>query len=58
MRYTFKDDDVCRCCCHEKGVRVSHIMPCCDLTYVKYINEDGSIDREAINKALNETNKE
>jgi hypothetical protein len=41
---TVLNDNVCKCLCHEKGAEVMHFMPCCEYTYGKYINEDGSID--------------
>lgn len=28
------------------------MMPCCQLTYAKYLNEDQTVDQEALNKAL------
>jgi hypothetical protein len=31
------------------------VMACCSLCYVKYINEDGSIDEEVYKKAVKET---
>jgi len=41
------DKKICTCDCHKKGNAVMHFAACCDLTYEKYINEDGSIDEES-----------
>lgn len=43
-----RNNGLCDCECHKKGVSVRHCMPCCELTYVQYINKDGSIDNEVI----------
>lgn len=42
-------DTPCMCVCHQ--IDVIHIQPCCNLTYVKYIDDDGKIDWEIYNKA-------
>lgn len=34
---------VCTCMCHNEGMEVLHCMPCCDLTYEKYM-VDGKVD--------------
>ena len=44
---------ICDCDCHIKGHYVMHMMDCCDHTYEHYINEDGTIDKEAYDKLLN-----
>lgn len=44
----------CTCMCHQDGFQTMHIMPCCEFTYEKYINQDGSIDNERYNKLINE----
>ena len=36
-------DKVCTCWCHNEGMEVLHCMPCCDLTYEKYIDK-GKVD--------------
>jgi hypothetical protein len=46
-------NELCKCGCHIKGVVMMHCMPCCDLTYEKYINTDGSLDEDALHKARN-----
>lgn len=43
-------DHICRCECHQKGMRVMHCVPCCGLTYEKYL-EDDKIDFEAWGEA-------
>ena len=45
------------CICHDKGGMCMHAIPCCDLTYVQYINADGSIDFEIYNKAKENVQK-
>ena len=45
-------DRICTCRCHTKGLIVRHIAPCCQFTYQKYINEDGSIDNEILGKLI------
>ena len=47
-----KINDICKCNCHVKGDDVLHMMPCCDYTYEKYINRDGSIDYEEYEKIV------
>ncbi len=44
--------EICTCECHKKGFSVLHMTSCCDLTYEKYINEDGSIDMETYNNKM------
>ncbi|BAU40067.1 hypothetical protein [Ralstonia phage RSP15] len=44
--------EVCNCNCHIKGEIIKHILPCCDLCYKKYLNEDKSLDKEAMADAL------
>jgi len=39
---------ICKCACHEKGQIMMHMVDCCNYTYIKYINEDGSIDLEKL----------
>jgi hypothetical protein len=39
------------CRCHQKdGIKTLHVMACCRLTYMKYINPDGSVDEIALKK--------
>lgn len=45
-----KIDKNCTCICHVKDNIVRHIKPCCDYTYVHYINKNGIIDYEIYNK--------
>lgn len=40
----------CDCMCHRKGFMVSHIIPCCGLTYQTYADENGKIDEEKFGK--------
>lgn len=47
-------EKICSCECHIKGNNTMHCFPCCDLTYFKYINEDGTIDYDKLNKLRNE----
>lgn len=44
--------EICKCECHKKGTNISHITSCCDFTYEKYINEDGSIDIDIYSKMV------
>ena len=37
------DHHICECMCHNEGMEMLHCMPCCDLTYEKYI-VDGKVD--------------
>lgn len=30
--------------CHRDDITITHAMPCCDLTYEKYIDKDGVVD--------------
>jgi len=39
---------VCMCDCHKDGSQLHHFMPCCSLTYKKYINADGTLDEERL----------
>ena len=45
---------ICKCTCHRKGSLELHQQPCCEYTYEKYINTDGTVDIEKYNK-LNKT---
>lgn len=38
---------ICDCECHVHGQSCMHFMACCELTYEKYINADGSFDKDA-----------
>jgi hypothetical protein len=44
------DYEICKCSCHIKGVTTMHFMACCEYTYMKYLNIDGSVDIEAYKK--------
>ena len=45
--------------CHKKSVMsIRHMMPCCEFTYEKYINDDGSVDMEIYNKLVENSKKE
>lgn len=37
---------VCSCTCHQDGWTSMHFMACCNFTYDKYINEDGTFDKK------------
>ena len=52
-----EEDKICRCRCHTKGSSVRHMKPCCDYTYEKYIDEDGSIDYKEYNKIVEKHKK-
>lgn len=41
---TIKETEVCTCECHVEGMMVMHCMPCCNYTYEKYLNEDGTLN--------------
>lgn len=41
----FEFGKFCRCDCHKDGKDILHFDQCCLLTYQKYINRDGSVDR-------------
>ena len=43
---------MCKCKCHIKGTRIIHCISCCNLTYQKYLNEDGTLDIEAYEKCV------
>jgi hypothetical protein len=43
---------VCMCNCHIKDSIVLHCMPCCNLTYEKYININRTINWELYNELL------
>jgi len=42
----------CTCACHREGMSVMHIIPCCDLTYQKYLDKDGDLIKEKLEKLL------
>lgn len=50
-------DNTCDCVCHRDGMDITHFMPCCAYTGEKYINENGFIDKERLNKIKNEGTK-
>lgn len=39
MGVKMNKDKICTCRCHVKGSIVKHIKPCCNHTYVHYINK-------------------
>lgn len=39
-----KQTIICECNCHQDGVNLLHVAPCCRLTYEKCIDKDGKID--------------
>jgi len=43
---TFKEKEICNCVCHQKGRSIMHCTPCCELTYHKYLNEEGVLNEE------------
>jgi len=45
---------VCRCDCHRNDLNVMHCMPCCALTYRKYIHANGKIDWDYYNRLRRE----
>lgn len=47
--------NLCSCPCHKKGIILKHVIPCCDKSGIQYINSDGSIDYNLIEK--NDKNK-
>ena len=47
----------CECGCHMDGFNLMHFMSCCDLCYNKYIDAEGNIDMERVNKAVNKVLK-
>ena len=47
-----KVTEICECECHKKGQTIMHFMACCELTYEKYLNEDGSLDNNEYALAL------
>ena len=44
--------DICECACHRKNESILHCVPCCQMTYAKYINDDGSFDWVEVGKAI------
>lgn len=51
--FTYLDEEFTACDCHchsEPSIR--HILPCCDLTYSQYINKDGTLNEDQLDKAL------
>lgn len=46
-------EKICTCDCHKEGVDILHFMPCCQLTYQKYIEKDGSINHGKLFRILN-----
>lgn len=41
---TVNETEICTCECHRDGLGIRHCMPCCDVTYDKYIDHHGDID--------------
>ncbi len=48
---------ICECECHIHNMNILHYMACCTLCYVKYINEDGTIDHKELTDAQNPDKK-
>lgn len=46
--------EICTCECHKKGSNILHMTSCCDFTYEKYINEDGTIDMDIYSQMVYE----
>lgn len=44
LKSEIKEKDICKCECHMIDVEAMHFMACCQYTYEKYINIDGTID--------------
>ena len=49
-KYDFKISEVCNCPCHTEGINIMHCFPCCDLTSIKYFNEE---DKLQVDKYIN-----
>lgn len=49
-----KQEEICTCPCHniENGIYVMHCMPCCSLCGDRYLNTDGTINEEVLEKLL------
>lgn len=45
-------DKICKCRCHTKDMKVMHFRACCNYTYEKYLNTDGSFDQDAYDKIV------
>ncbi len=56
MECEIKTTEVCECQCHvaDGSLQMLHMMPCCDLTYKKYLDADGNIINDKYAKALGE----
>jgi len=48
-------EEVCMCPCH--CIDLKHCVPCCSLTYNKYINKDGSLNETMYESAVIERDK-
>lgn len=48
IRKLYPGLNFCACECHVYGMDVAHIMPCCALTYEKYIYTNGTLDMAAL----------
>jgi hypothetical protein len=57
MKMKTKYTEICECECHREDKQIIHIMPCCSLTYCKYITKDGKIDYIAWAKHYRENTK-
>jgi hypothetical protein len=52
--FTWLDQEFegCDCMCHTIGMGVMHCFPCCSLCYEQYLNNDGTINDQALEKVL------
>ena len=48
------NDKVCTCMCHRIELKgnVKHCLPCCDLCYEVYIDDNGNIDNKLYDIAV------
>lgn len=46
---SFTNEKMCMCGCHKIGSCMLHCFPCCDLSYVKYIDKDGNYMKPILN---------
>ena len=44
----WKDKKLCSCICHVEGLNTMHMMPCCNLTYLKYLDKDKNLIDEKL----------
>lgn len=44
----FEKGNICNCTCHVEGIELMHCMPCCQLTYHNYLDNEMNLEEDKL----------